>query len=985
LTVTGATTTHGINVTLTTEIELQLSNVTIISDTPILVDAASSIRIAFSGLNSIKALDPFSAGIGCASESHIVFSGSGESPVLAVVGGAESAGIGTAPDSTCDVLEFYAGHYIVTGGSLGGAAIGTGIAATPPHASVAGFAALRRITIYDGVFDLSANRSACIGVGLSIGSRVPYASINEINEIQIGGGNFTLTTTGGGAGIGAGAAFEGGSSTIFGIAVAEATIGGSASGGGAFIGAGAAGAGGSSRVGYIWINGPTITRSLGNDSIGVAAIGSGLATESGLSEVYGGIRILAGTFDLETNRGAGIGAGYGEGGTSSVARIEIQGGEIRVRSQYAPGIGTGAACLENGRSIVESMAIENGSIIVSTAFSAAIGAGYGGSLGSARLGVLDISGGQFDCAVLSQGGSAIGGGYATEGVSDCNHITITGGSFDLRATLGACVGSGYAAQEAATEVQTLVIQGGEFVCSAVGGPGIGAGSTLDGGNSTVVNLTINGGGFNVTAVRGAAVGAGPTVGGRTRVEEITILTGNFVLVGVDGAAALGSGESRKLQWNLEKYGVSEVGSITVTGGSFHCTATGAAAIGAGECEFGESSVGSIALLGGSFFAESLSAGAGIGAGHATGGISRVESITIAAAANITARSNQSAGIGSALADSSGASIVGVINILGGIVNAHSAADGAGIGAGPAANGTSSVSTIRIAEASVTATAASRGAGIGSGYAAIGGDLSGSVEELIVNSGFLSLVGDVGLGGPLVKNLLVQSPESSLIRIDCAARAGSCINATQIASPGAWISGVTNTSRWIAAGADVRFSNLSMVGWYTANGTTRDGFGDVLMLHIGEFVGLNGVYRFHIKHSSTDFARDYEFNASEAAGVIIAVPSHGPHMIWLVQADQGDFDLCAGSEKTFNVEPVGETFFPKVHMCPTATTQPANEKAGAGEIVIIVFVAVIILAMIVFTVVRCVKRHKQFEPEDEQLVPEDREENPPEDVVTTTYF
>jgi hypothetical protein len=124
-----------------------------------------------------------------------------------------------------------------------------------------------------------------------------------------------------------------------------------------------------------------------------SGIGAGSVVDEAATTVRS-IIIEDGNYNITTVYGAGIGAGYGAIGTSSVGMVNISEGVFRVGSAYGAAIGTGAA-FDGGNSSWDTVTISNGDFIVSSEHGAAIGTGHIESDGWTSMQALLVGNGSF--------------------------------------------------------------------------------------------------------------------------------------------------------------------------------------------------------------------------------------------------------------------------------------------------------------------------------------------------------------------------------------------------------------------------------------------------------------------------------------------------------------------------------------------------------------------------------------------------------------
>lgn len=206
--------------------------------------------------------------------------------------------------------------------------------------------------------------------------------------------------------------------------------------------------------------------------------------------------------------------------------------------------------------------------------------------------------------------------------------------------------------------------------------------------------------------------------------------GGLTINGTGSLAATATGYGAAIGTD---YGASTSPNLIVASGTITANANYGAGLGSGF----KSNIGTISITGGSVNASSTS-GAGVGTGAGTGDLTNVGSISITGGV-VSGTSRDGAGIGSGF---DGA--IGNISIGGtASVNATSTGYGAGIGSGATFGNKSSAGNISIdGSANVVATSATNGAGIGSGYAQYNGTNS---------AGTISIGGDATVTAASISN------------------------------------------------------------------------------------------------------------------------------------------------------------------------------------------------------------------------------------------
>ena len=254
----------------------------------------------------------------------------------------------------------------------------------------------------------------------------------------------------------------------------------------------------------------------------------GTNTVKGFYEKYPGVYVAenktltiqgTGTLNASSNGdGAGIGGGY----EISCGNIIVDGGTINANGGFmAAGIGSGVTASCGNITI-------NGGIVTSEGgvMAAGIGSGVSSSCGS-----ITISGGTVTATGVEQ---AAGIGSGQDGY--CGNITISGGTVEANGgDLAAGVGAGFSANRSDT-CGSITISGGEVTATGgENGAGIGSGFSYEDGNKSACgNIIING--------------------------------GTVIAEGGEMAAGIGTG-------NADAPGLSSCGTITITSGVTHVTAT----------------------------------------------------------------------------------------------------------------------------------------------------------------------------------------------------------------------------------------------------------------------------------------------------------------------------------------------------------------------------------------------------------------------------
>jgi hypothetical protein len=398
----------------------------------------------------------------------------------------------------------------------------------------------------------------------------------------------------------------------------------------------------------------------------------------------------------------------------------------------------------------------------------------------------------------------------------CGTLRFTGeGELQFTTGLGAAVGAGPATVGEETSVELIEIQDSKFVLSRPAdapsqhGAGIGAGSA-NGGRSIVKKILIHNGTFVGPKEDGddnvgfaTPIGAGEASGrgtenpiGVSRVENIVIEGGNFLIGAPVGAAGIGTSTS-------SQFGQSSVGLLQITGGDFRGEAGSAgAAIGAGRADGSVSRVDTIDVQGGTFNLKSnLGAVIGTGIGTVsvappiTVGVSEVGTIAISGSGNLKLDPSRGAGIGAGTPED-GRSYVGTIDISGGEIRTSGT-----IGAGGAdvANSVSSVGTITISGGTIICdTNRSHVTSIGVGESRSSG--TGNVSLIEVSGGTLVL-----RPGTFAAGIGSGYPVEAETRVGTIRVSGGNVNVTSAQGPG--------------IGASASYNGVSSVGTISVTGGT----------------------------------------------------------------------------------------------------------------------------------------------------------------------
>ncbi|MCA0758154.1 hypothetical protein KP806_24150 [Paenibacillus sp. N4] len=348
--------------------------------------------------------------------------------------GIGAAGTSMAAVSKVGSIVIHAGRITAAGGSCtepdsqGGAGIGSG------YAAGGGISTAGSIVIFGGEVTATASQTLQGGAGIGAGSAQGSNATTQVQHIIISGGNVTAKGSPIGAGIGTGGIHSPAIRNVW------------------------------AKTGRIEISGGSVTAAGYRNSPG---IGPGTASSNSTCAVAN-IRITGGTvtaggssFDNGSMGGAGIGTGFGNGGTSQVGSIEISGGAViaDASSEFSgAGIGAGGAACGSaggarGMSIVGHIRISSAVIKRAAGGShpltdSGVGIGAASALHGAysRVHEIVIENSTLEKIYGSSGGAAIGTGRAD---SDCSQasvgsISITGTAFGevIGGNFGAGIGSG---------------------------------------------------------------------------------------------------------------------------------------------------------------------------------------------------------------------------------------------------------------------------------------------------------------------------------------------------------------------------------------------------------------------------------------------------------------------------------------------------------------------------------------------------------------
>jgi hypothetical protein len=294
-----------------------------------------------------------------------------------------------------------------------------------------------------------------------------------------------------------------------------------------------------------------------------------------------------------------------------------------------------------GDSNLSFASLDGGSLTVeSQDAAAAIGVAGGGLCGTLLFQNATVN------AIGVTGGTGIGAGSVSSGISKVRNITILDGLIVASGRYGAAIGSGLAG----------------------GGSGISAVDRL-----TILNGTVEATGSNSP---GIGAGYGQKSGCDSRVGSLTIVDGNITATATssavsEGGAGIGSGTA----WN----GNSTVGRVTILNGTIRARAWKGAGIGGGFGFKGNSTVFELIIANGNVRTAVMENGAGIGGGSvgaAEGGRAEVHNLSILDG-NITA-GGTTAGIGSGYPAGNEGVSVGTMSIMNGSLKFVATASGPGI-------------------------------------------------------------------------------------------------------------------------------------------------------------------------------------------------------------------------------------------------------------------------------------------------------------------
>jgi hypothetical protein len=173
-----------------------------------------------------------------------------------------------------------------------------------------------------------------------------------------------------------------------------------------------------------------------------AAVGSGTASRS--ANLYSdNITIVNGVFNISCSDTAWIGSGMSEASAvSSVPQIVIGDGYYMSNGLPSTEIGAGLSFGGNSVSFVAHIIIRRGILNISSSFGPGFASGYALMGGTSYLQVLLITGGSF--FVRCSYGAGIGTGQVGSAESTVDNIRIQGELFNIRSSYGAAIGTGRA-------------------------------------------------------------------------------------------------------------------------------------------------------------------------------------------------------------------------------------------------------------------------------------------------------------------------------------------------------------------------------------------------------------------------------------------------------------------------------------------------------------------------------------------------------------
>ena len=299
---------------------------------------------------------------------------------------------------------------------------------------------------------------------------------------------------------------------------------------------------------------------------------------------------------------------------------------------------------------------------------------------------------------------------------------------------------------------TIVIHGGDInVHGGDASPGIGNNSYTDpGGAITIYGGTVHAEGDSEHGSDGGGGGAGIGGGWNNDCGIVNIYGGSVYATGrgnTSGGAGIGSGSYAHNSGTITIYGgyveaTGDVGSagigggkgtngadVTIHGGTVKakCDKYKGPGIGAGQNDDNRITyTGTLTVTGGRVYAYGHERGAGIGGGWNTNGCD----VTISGGYVYAEGGKWAAGIGSGCEYIGSERHGGTLTVTGGYVEAHGGEDGAGIGGGEDADG----GTVNISGGEVRAYGTDKGAGIGGSESGTGANVTITGGIVIAESG-----------------------------------------------------------------------------------------------------------------------------------------------------------------------------------------------------------------------------------------------------------
>jgi hypothetical protein len=185
LIVTGKSSSHSIRINAA-NLKVHFSNLFINTESPLVISGSSVLLIA-KGVNELRSTSSINAGIECSDNSNVTLA-SFEKGSFSVIGGSNSAGIGSKMNGICNSVLIENGSVKATGG--------TGIGSGNGNHDLSEVAA---VTIRSAAIQV---KSLYHGSGIGSGSG-NYGNSTVIN-LSIHGGNITGLNSSSGSGIGSG-------------------------------------------------------------------------------------------------------------------------------------------------------------------------------------------------------------------------------------------------------------------------------------------------------------------------------------------------------------------------------------------------------------------------------------------------------------------------------------------------------------------------------------------------------------------------------------------------------------------------------------------------------------------------------------------------------------------------------------------------------------------------------------------------------------